>query len=135
MQADPETEAAVRAVLDRLAEIYVTRDAAAMASIFAADADVTMFSPGAERVVGLGDIQAKAISDWARTDAATLAYRRTVVSAAGPVAWVATDADFAVSAGGHQTTMPVRITFVLEQRDGEWRIAHAHYSLAPAPAG
>ena len=54
-----------------------------------------------------------------------------------PVPWrgVATDADFAVSAGGHQTTMPVRITFVLEQRDGEWRIAHAHYSLAPAPAG
>jgi uncharacterized protein (TIGR02246 family) len=135
MQADTETEAAVSAVLDRLADIYVTRDAAAMASIFAADPDVTMFSPGAERVVGLGDIQAKAISDWARTDAATLTYGRRVVSAAGGVAWVATDADFAVSAGGQQTSTPVRITFVLEQRGGEWRIAHAHYSLAPAPTG
>lgn len=134
MQATTEREAAVRTVLDRLADVYVTRDASAMASLFASDPDVSMFSPGAERVVGLEDIQAKAVSDWARTDAATLAYGRTSVSAAGPVAWVAADADFTVSAGGQETVTPVRITFVLEQRDGEWRIAHAHYSIAPVAA-
>ena len=131
MQATAETEAAVRAVLDRLADVYVTRDAAVLASVFASDPDVTMYSPGADRVVGIQDIQAKAVSDWARTDAASLAYGRTSVSAAGSVAWVATDADFTVSAGGQETITPVRITFVLEQRSGEWRITHAHYSVAP----
>ena len=134
MQATEETEAAVRAVLDRLADVYVTRDASAMAALFASDADVSMFSPGAERVVGPEAIQAKAVSDWARTDAATLAYDRMSVSAVGPAAWVATDADFTVSVGGQETTTPVRITFVLEQRGGEWRIVHAHYSLGPATA-
>ena len=134
MEATTETEAAVRTVLDRLADVYVTRDASVMASLFASDPDVTMFSPGAERVVGLDDIQAKAVSDWARTDAATLAYGRTSVSAAGSVAWVTADADFTVSAGGQETVTPMRITFVLEQRDGEWRITHAHYSIAPVAA-
>jgi ketosteroid isomerase-like protein len=132
MQANAEIEAAVRAVLDRLADVYVTRDAAVLVSVFASDPDVTMHSPGAERVVGIEDIQAKAASDWTRTDTASLAYGRTSVSAAGSVAWVATDADFTVSAGSQETITPVRITFVLEQRSGEWRIVHAHYSVAAA---
>lgn len=132
MQAGAETEAAVRAVLDRLADVYVTRDSAVLADVFAPDPDVVMYSPGAEPVVGVSAIQAKAVSDWARSDGGTLTYGRTSVSAADSVAWVATDADFTVSAGGQETTTPVRITFVLEQRSGEWRIVHAHYSLAPA---
>ena len=135
MKAPGSTERAVLDVMDRLAEVYVTRDADDLASVFAPDADVVMFSPGAERVVGLADILAKATSDWTRTEAATLVFRRTAVSAAGSVAWVATDADFTVTAGGQETTTPVRITFVLEERAGDWRIVHAHYSLAPAVSG
>jgi uncharacterized protein (TIGR02246 family) len=135
MQADAATEAAVMEVLDRLAEVYVTRDPTVLASLFAPDPGVVMFSPGSQRVVGVPDIQAKATSDWARTEAATLTYRRTSVSAAGIVAWAAVDADFSVTAGGQQTTTPVHITFVLEQRAGEWLIVHAHYSLAPAASG
>jgi uncharacterized protein (TIGR02246 family) len=131
MQADREIEAAVRAVLDRLAGVYVTREAAVLASVFAPDPDVVMYSPGSEPVIGVSAIQAKAASDWSRTDAASLTYGRTLVSAAGSVAWVAADADFTVSAGGQETTTPVRITFVLERRTGEWAIVHAHYSLAP----
>jgi ketosteroid isomerase-like protein len=135
MHAHPTTEAAVRAVLDRLAEVYVTRDVSELRAIFAADPEIVMFTPGAERVAGIADIAAKAESDWARSEAATLTYRRTTVSAAGPVAWAAVDADFTVRAGGAETTAPVHITFILERRQGEWRIVHAHYSLAPAVTG
>jgi ketosteroid isomerase-like protein len=135
MQADPTTDAAVRFVLDRLAEVYVTRDVAELRAIFAADPEVVMFSPGAERVVGIAAIGAKAESDWSRSEAATLTYQRTTVAASGPVAWAAVDADFTVRAGGAETTAPVHTTFILEQRDGEWRIVHAHYSLAPAVIG
>lgn len=135
MRADAATEASVKAVLGRLAEVYVTRDAAALASIFAPDPDVVMYSPGAEMVVGVSAIQEKALGDWSRTDAASLTYRSMSVSAAGPVAWVATDAEFTVSAGGTETSTPVRITFVLEQRGEQWLIVHAHYALAPSTSG
>ena len=131
MEADAVTEAAVRAVLDQLAEVYVERDVELLRAVFAPDPDVVMYSPGAkERFVGLSEIQAKAERDWSKSEAASLTYTRTSVSAAGPVAWAATDANFTVKAGGQQTTLPVRITFVLEKRGDRWLIVHAHYSLA-----
>ena len=94
-----------------------------------------MFSPGAERVVGIDAIAAKAESDWSRSDAASLAYRQVTVAATGPVAWAAVDADFTVRMGDAETTAPVHITFVLAEREGAWRIVQAHYSLAPAVNG
>jgi uncharacterized protein (TIGR02246 family) len=131
MKADAATEAAVQAVLDRLAEVYRTRDATLLQAVFAPDPDVVMFSPGAsERFVGISEIVTKARSDWARSESASLVYRETSISAAGPVAWAAVDADFTVRAAGEERTLPVHITFVLERRDDEWRIAHAHYSTA-----
>lgn len=133
MKADPAIDSAVRATLDRLADVYVTRDVEVMRTVFAPDPDVVMYSPGAEAVVGRAAIEAKAVSDWSRSDAATLTYRGMSISAADDIAWVATEADFAVTADGTETTLPVRITFVLEQRDGEWLIQHAHYSFGAAP--
>ena len=55
MRAAPATETAVRAVLDRLAEVYVTRDAAVMRALFAPDPDVVMYTPGADAVVADAD--------------------------------------------------------------------------------
>lgn len=131
MEADAITEAAVKTVLDRLAEVYVTRDVELLRAVFAPDPDIVMYSPGAkERFVGLSAIEAKAASDWSKSEAASLAYRRTSVSTAGSVAWAAVDADFTVTAGGQETTLPVHITFVLEKRGDGWLIVHAHYSLA-----
>lgn len=118
-------------VLDRLAGVYVTRDVEALRAVFAPDPDVVMYSPGAaERFVGLEAIVAKAEADWAKTEAASLTYHHTSVSAAGSVAWAAVDADFTVRAGGQARTMRAHITFVLERRGDEWLIVHAHYSLA-----
>jgi ketosteroid isomerase-like protein len=134
VKADAPTEAAVRAVLDTLADVYVTRDVATLRAVFAPDPDVVMFSPGAEaRFVGLSEIEAKAQHDWSRSESASLTYRSTSISAAGSVAWVATDADFAVKAGGREMTMPAHITFVLEKRGERWLVVQAHYSLAAAP--
>jgi ketosteroid isomerase-like protein len=131
VEADATTKTAVEAVLDDLAEVYVERSVERLQAVFAPDPDVVMFSPGAsERFVGFPEIEAKAEGDWSRSEAASLAYRRTSVSAAGSVAWAAVDADFTVKAGGQESTLPVHITFVLEQRGDAWLIVHAHYSLA-----
>ena len=132
MKADAATTVAVEAVLARLAKVYVTRDVAEMRAVFAPDPGVVMYSPGAERIDGLDAIVAKAESDWARSEAASLSYRWTSIWAAGDVAWAATDADFTVRAGGQEQTIPARITFVLERRGAAWLIVHAHYSFAPA---
>ena len=131
MGPDATPEAAVQNALNRLAEVYVTRDAELLRAVFAPDPDVVMFSPGvSERFVGIEEIVAKAESDWSRSDSASLDYRQISISAAGPVAWAAVDADFTVTTGNEARTVPVHITFVLEQRAHEWRIVHAHYSLA-----
>ena len=126
------TEAGVRVTLDRLADVYITRDVAVMRAVFAQDPDVVMYTPGADAIVGLSAILAKAESDWSRSEAASLAYGWISISAAGPVAWAATDADFTVKAGGQEMTIPARITFVLEQRGEQWLIQQAHYSFAAA---
>jgi len=135
VQADETTEAAVRAVLDKLAEVYVTRDAAVLRATFAPDPDVVMYSPGTEARVGLSEIAAKAEGDWSKSDSASLTYGWTSVSAAGNVAWVATDADFTVKVGEQEKTIPARITFVLEKRGEQWLIVQAHYSFAATPSG
>jgi uncharacterized protein (TIGR02246 family) len=129
------TEAAVKAVLDKLAEVYVTRDAADLRALFAPDADIVMYSPGDAKSIGAPAIQAKAELDWSKSESAALKFGWMSVSAAGPVAWAAADADFTVRAAGQEKTLPVRITFVLEQRGDQWLIVHAHYSIAAgAPA-
>jgi hypothetical protein len=87
VNADAVTEAAVKSVLDKLAEVYVKRDVTLLRAIFAPDPDVVMYSPGTkEKFVGLSEIQAKAERDWSKSEAASLAYRWTSVSAAGSVA-------------------------------------------------
>lgn len=130
MQADAATQAAVKSVLDKLAEVYVTRDAAVLRTVFAPDAEVVMYSPGDSKSIGLPAILAKAELDWSKSESASLTFGWTSISAAGSVAWAAADADFTVKAGGQERTMPVRITFVLEQRGEQWLIVHAHYSVA-----
>lgn len=133
MKADAATEAAVKAVLDRMAEGYERRDIAMVLSTFAPDGDVVMYGTGAdEKRVGPAEIQTQAERDWSQTEAATVALGWTSISAAGSVAWAAADATFNLKAGGQEMSLPARITFVLEQRGGEWLIVQSHFSFAAA---
>ena len=129
-KADAMTEAAVKAVLDKVAEGYAKRDLSLLRAAFAPDPDVVMYGTGAdEKRVGLAEIQAQAERDWSQSEATTVTYGWTLVSAAGSVAWVATDAAFNLKAGGQEMTLPARITFVLEKRGEEWLIVQAHFSF------
>ena len=133
MKADATTEAAVKAVLDRMAEGYARRDLAQLRAAFAPDPDVLLYGTGAdEKRVGMTEIQAQAERDWAQTESAVVTFGWTSVSAAGPVAWVATDASFNLTAGGQEMKLPARITFVLEQRGADWFIVQAHFSFPTA---
>jgi len=133
MKADAITEAAVKAVLDKLSEDYAKRDMALLQAAFAPDPDVAMYGTGAdEKRIGLAEIQAQIKRDWSQTDAAAITYGLTLVSSAGSVAWAATDAVFNFKAGGQEMALPARITFVFEERGKEWLIVQAHFSFPTA---
>lgn len=136
MKADAKTEAAVKAVLNKVADGYANRDLALLLSAFAPDPDVVMYGTGAdERRIGLAEIQAQAERDWSQTESAAVHYEWTSISAAGSVAWVATDASFNLKADGQEMTLPVRITFVLEKRGEQWLIVQGHFSFPAAGQG
>jgi uncharacterized protein (TIGR02246 family) len=136
MKADAMTEAAVKAVLDKVTEGYANRDVASLLSAFATDPDVVMYGTGAdEKRIGLKEIQAQAERDWSQTESAAVTYESISVSSAGSVAWAAADASFRLKADGQEMTLPARITFVLENRNGQWLIVQAHFSLPAAGQG
>lgn len=133
MQADAPTAAAVRLVLDKVAEGYATRNLDVLHSAFAPDPDVIMYGTGAdEKRVGWTEIALQAQRDWSQTDSSAVRYGWMSVSTAGGVAWAATDATFELSAGGEEMSLPARITYVLERRAGQWLIVQAHFSLPAA---
>jgi ketosteroid isomerase-like protein len=130
MKADAATEAAVRAVLDTFAERYARRDLEGLLALHAPDPDVMMYGTGAdEKRVGLAAIQAQLERDWAQTEASALKYGWTSISAAGSIAWAATDATFQVRVRGREQSFPVRMTWLLERRGDQWLIVHAHDSF------
>ena len=136
MKADSMTETAVKAVLDKVAEGYAKRDPALLLSAFAPDPDVVMYGTGAdEKRIGQAEIQAQAERDWSQAESAAVTYEWVSVSAAGSVAWAATDASFNLKADGQQMSLPARITFVLEKRGEQWLIVQAHFSFPAAGQG
>lgn len=130
MKADTKTEAAVKAVLDKVAEGYARRNLALLQAAFAPDPDVVMYGTGAdEKRVGPTEIRAQVERDWSQAETTTVTYGWTSISAAGSVAWAASDAAFRLKAGRQEMTLPARITFVLEKRGEEWLIVQAHFSF------
>jgi ketosteroid isomerase-like protein len=100
---------------------------------FAADPDVVMYGTGAdEKRIGLKQIEAQVERDWSQSESTAIKYGWTSVSAAGSVAWVATDVAFELKSGGQQAMLPVRATFVLAKRGEDWQIVQGHFSFAAA---
>jgi uncharacterized protein (TIGR02246 family) len=133
MKADSKTEAEVRAVLTRLTDSYEKRDVEGLMACFAPDPEAVMYGTGAdEKRVGPAEIRMQAQRDWDQTEAISMTFNGTSISAAGPVAWAAADGVFRIRAGGQAFAMPARGTFVLEKRDGRWLIVHSHFSTPAA---
>jgi uncharacterized protein (TIGR02246 family) len=134
MKADSRTEEEVKATLHRLTNAFRNRDLNAFLECFTPDADVVLYGTGAdEKRIGPEQIRIQVERDWAQSESAEMLFTWTSVSAAGPVAWVAVDGAFKFIAGGQDGTIPVRVSIVLEKREGRWLIVHAHFST-PAEA-
>ena len=133
MKADAKTEAAVRGMLDQFAEGYARRDKNAILALFSPDPDMLCIGSGADEWrVGLGALEAQVGRDLAQMQTMAVTYANPLVSAAGPVAWVATECTVDVTAEGKQGRVTGRFTGVLEQRNGKWLFAQTHFSLPAA---
>lgn len=129
MKADSRTEGEVRITIKRFTDAYAERDLEVFLGCFAPDADVVLYGTGAdEKCVGMEAVRVQVERDWSQSECAAMLFTWISVSSAGSVAWAAVDGTFAFRVDGEDITLPARGSLVLERRDGQWLILHAHFS-------
>ena len=130
MKADAKTEAAVMSTLNRVIEAYVNRDMDSALACFAPDPDLVYIGTGVdEKRLGPNEVRMQLERDWAQTEAVSIELGWRSVSAAGSVAWVASDIIVRAKASGQEISFLGRFTAVLEQRKGRWFIMQRHFSV------
>jgi uncharacterized protein (TIGR02246 family) len=131
VRAPNETEEQVVAALEEWAAAYAGKDADAFAGRFSDDDDVLLFGTGSDEVaVGRQEIADLLRRDFEQADQLRFTLGEVRVSAAGDVAWAGThDATVDARVGGQEESYSaLRLTAVLQRRDGRWLIQHAHLS-------
>jgi len=130
LQADKKTETEVKAALRKLTDTYVKRDLQGFLDCFAPDDDVVVYGTGAdEKCIGIERIRTQVRRDWEQSESAVMSFSWMPISAAGGVAWAAADGAIEFRANGQDASIPVRVTFVLEQRGDKWLIVQSHFSM------
>lgn len=133
MKANAKTEAEILDVLNRFLESYKERDIDKLMATFVPDEDLLLFGTGGdEKRVGPDEVRYQAERDWSQMEELSFNFPDYHVSAAGTVAWVATEGEGRGKAGGQDLRFPLRMTAVLEQRNGDWLVTQSHVSV---PAG
>ena len=130
MKADQKTHDEVTVTLKGMFEAYAKRDLNGVLAFWAPDPDVTVIGSGAdEKSVGLNQFTKSLIRDWSQSDKAAVNFKDIAVSAAGAVAWFATDITFHGQIGVDKFDLPGRLTGVMEKRNGNWLLVQMHFSV------
>lgn len=133
MKAETVTTDAVEATLQKLFKAYKERNLDVVMECFVPDNDLMLIGTGSdEKRVGPGEVQKQVERDWDSTESVEMSFISMTVSAAGSVAWVFADGSFKFMVNGQAMVLPVRASFILEDRDGQWLIVHAHFSTPAA---
>ncbi len=130
MKADANTESEVMAVINKLGEAFAKQDLDATLALFAPDPDVVLIGPEEDVTgIGLSEIKAAIQHSFELLEGASVNIDWYSVSSKGTVAWVAAYANLHVKSNGQETDLRLRLTAVLEQREGKWFIIQCHDSL------
>ena len=130
MKADEKTEHAVMNVVKQCFEAFGRRDLDALLAFFAPDPDVVVIGTGRdEKGIGLAEIKAIFERAFAQFDAASFEFGWRSVSVTGPLAWLATDVSYRVKAGDRESNRQIRLTALMEKRQGRWLILQSHDSI------
>jgi ketosteroid isomerase-like protein len=102
-------------------------------AVIAPDEDVVGIGTGPDEWrVGPEEFKAQLERDFAQSEALSVDYEPLVVSAAGPVAWVAGRARVQARVEGQDVSLTGRFTAVLEQRGDRWLLMQTHFSVPAA---
>lgn len=133
MKADLQTTAEVEAIITKLTAAYKARNLKDVMECFAPDPDVVLIGTAAdEKRIGPEQIRAQVERDWTQTESIEMAFTWKSISAAGPIAWATFDGTFKIRADGQDMTLPARVSFVLDKRNGKWLIVQSHFSTPAA---
>lgn len=124
---------AVKSVVDDFGTVLNTKDMDLFSRIMAHDSDMVAFGTDAsERWVGYDAIRDAVQAQLAAFDAVSLAVRDQVIHVhpSGLVAWFSEVTDWRITQGEDQIDLQgVRVTGVLEKRDGNWVFEQFHTSV------
>lgn len=133
-KVDLETEKAkVKAVIDQNSQVMVTEDMELLSKIYAHDDDMVIFgTDAAERLVGWKTIKETLQKQFANSETKKVTTRDEIIKVhdSGKVAWFSGIMDWDVIADEQPVKLEgVRITSVLEKRNGNWVFVQAHISV------
>ena len=136
-KVDLEVEKArVKDVVDQITGVLETEDMEQLSQITANNEDIVIFGTDAdERIVGWPDLKKLMQKQFATTETKKISVRDQVIKLhdSGQVAWFSQRADWQISIQGKDFQLDgVRISGVLEKRDGRWVNVQLHYSLPVA---
>lgn len=128
--ADEQVIAAIRGVVNQMAEGYGAMDADAVMAAFAGE-ETVLVGTGADEVrFGLAEARAQVERDMSQADELSIGVENLRVNVVGDAAFAYADFAFRGSAGGDSFEIPVRATIGLVLTGGGWRIAQFHVSVA-----
>lgn len=130
MKADSKTRTEVINTLNRMTETYARRDLDSLLALWVSDPDVVSIGSGVdEKTVGLDEFKTHIMRDWEQSEAASIDLKGFSISAAGSVAWSASNATFHAKIKGKDISLIGRLTCVLEKRRGKWFFMQMHFSM------
>ena len=128
VRADPQTEAALREVLERFCSGFAARDAGAVMQLFAPDADVVMVTSEESLLRGPDEVAAFLRRYADGTTTYSWSWDRRDASAAGAVGWLLAEGTETVAAENREETHPYRMSMVCEKRADRWLLIQVHGS-------
>jgi len=126
-------DAAIRKVLDEFAAAYTAKDAESVVRFFTDDPDGVMVGTGPDEIrIGPEQVREQIDRDLSQAERIELHLGEVKVSGRGDVAWTFAQPVVTATVGDEQMRMPLRMTLVLVQDNGDWRIHSGHLSVALA---
>jgi uncharacterized protein (TIGR02246 family) len=124
---------AISKVLDEFVAAYTTMDPDSVARFFTDDPNAVLVGTGPDEIrIGPEQLREQIERDLSHADSIEFHLGDVKISGRGDVAWTFAQPVLTATVGDEQMRMPMRMTLVLVQDQGEWRVHSSHLSVAMA---
>ncbi len=129
LKADQKTQSEVLQSFKGMFEAYKKKDLQATLSYWALDPDIVVIGTGEdEKGMGTSYLTESLQRDWAQGEVQSIGVKNFSVSALGTVAWLSSDITFHGKVTQGEFDLKMRLTGVMENRNGKWLWVQMHLS-------